>query len=94
MLRQYKAFDATGQQLIDAGFVLINGQREPAWTRRSRSHRRGEMMIGPPHAPDRSAVEGKHHNNRARGRPTDKLMTASFVHLTAKACAGRIVGHS
>ena len=27
MLRTYKQFDATGQQLIDSGFVLINGER-------------------------------------------------------------------
>jgi len=27
MLRTYKQFDATGQQLIDSGFVLVNGER-------------------------------------------------------------------
>jgi len=27
LLRSYEQFDATGQQLIDAGFVLINGER-------------------------------------------------------------------
>ena len=27
MLRAYKQFDATGQQLIDSGYVLINGER-------------------------------------------------------------------
>ncbi len=27
MLQSYKQFDATGQQLIDSGFVLINGER-------------------------------------------------------------------
>ena len=27
MLRAYRQFDATGQQLIDSGFVLINGER-------------------------------------------------------------------
>lgn len=27
MLRNYKQFDCTGQQLIDSGFVLINGER-------------------------------------------------------------------
>ena len=26
-LRAYEQFDCTGQQLIDAGFVLINGER-------------------------------------------------------------------
>jgi hypothetical protein len=27
MLRAYEQFDCTGQQLIDSGFVLINGER-------------------------------------------------------------------
>jgi hypothetical protein len=27
LLRSYEHFDCTGQQLIDAGFVLINGER-------------------------------------------------------------------
>ena len=27
LLRSYADFDCTGQQLIDAGFVLINGER-------------------------------------------------------------------
>lgn len=27
MLRNYQQFDVTGQQLLDSGFVLINGER-------------------------------------------------------------------
>jgi hypothetical protein len=27
LLRAYEQFDCTGQQMIDAGFVLINGER-------------------------------------------------------------------